>query len=75
MTDSPFDLTGEMRKCVDDYLELIEDSIESRGLSWSERRGILEDVETHIMEMLAKRAPKNPTLPDVQAVYKPVDSI
>jgi len=73
MTSDAVTLPPEARSRVDAYLDAIEEALERSGRPRGERRGITDEVEAQILEMLAARGRVAPTVDDVEAVLADLD--
>jgi len=66
-------LHGDARRRVDAHLDEIEQVLQRSGMSRDERRNVLDDVETQVLEMLAARVQGDPSPEDVSAVIAELD--
>ena len=66
-------LTGESRMRLDKHLDAVEAALAAAGNWREQRRGVVDDLEAQILDMLAARS-KAPTLEDVEAVLATLDS-
>ncbi len=66
-------LAADAQQRVDQYLDAVERALEKGGRPRDERRGITDEVEAQILEMLADRAGFQPTVSDVEAVLSELD--
>lgn len=66
-------LESTLQAMVDDRLDAIDRVLLESGMSRSERRGIAEEVEAQIYELLGRRAAGEPTRADVLAVLESLD--
>jgi hypothetical protein len=66
-------LAADAQQRVDQYLDAVERALEKSGRPRDERRGITDEVEAQILEMLADRAGFQPTVSDVEAVLSELD--
>ena len=66
-------LPDDVRAQIDAHLDAIERVLSARGMSRSQRRGILDDVQTQIVEMLHRRCPQGATMADARAVLAELD--
>ena len=73
MSGDSVKLLPDARARVDTYLDAIEKTLERAGRPRDERRGVADDVEAQILEMLADRAGFAPTVADVEAVLSDLD--
>ncbi|HDY65588.1 MAG TPA: hypothetical protein ENH84_05080 [Phycisphaerae bacterium] len=73
MTDEMNGLGRDVRDRIDAHLDEIDALLQAGGMSRSERKGITDDVEAQILEMLSARAGENPTLADTEAVLAELD--
>jgi hypothetical protein len=67
------DLDPELRALIDARLDAVERVLLLAGVSRGERGGIVEEVETQVYELLARRTSEEPTRRDVQAVLAALD--
>jgi len=74
MSGDSVKLAPDARARVDTYLDAIEKALQRAGRPRDERRGVADDVEAQILEMLADRAGFAPSLADVEAVLSDLDS-
>ena len=73
MSSDAVKLAPDARARVDTYLDAIEKALQRAGRARDERRGVADDVEAQILEMLADRAGFAPTVADVEAVLSDLD--
>ena len=73
MTSEPVNLAPRARERVDAYLDSLERVLIAADVPRAERRGIADDVEAQILEMLAACAADEPTVADVEAVLAQLD--
>jgi hypothetical protein len=73
MTATRTDLDPGLRALIDDRLDAVERVLLLAGVSRGERGGIVEEVETQVYELLARRTSEEPTRRDVQAVLAALD--
>jgi len=73
MTSDSVKLPPEARQRVEAYLDAIERVLVAAGMPRDERRGITDEIEAQILEMLADRAGFQPTVSDVEAVLSELD--
>jgi hypothetical protein len=66
------ELNPELRNLIDARLEAIDLVLRRVETGWSERRSIVDEVETQIYELLARRGPA-PSEADVLAVLSTLD--
>ncbi len=66
------DLTPDVRQRLDAHLDAVEQALAASGRSREQRRGIVDDLETQIMDMLAKQSAA-PTVVDVETVLARLD--
>jgi hypothetical protein len=66
-------LASAVRDRVDAHLDAVEKQLEAAGANRTKRRGVLDDLETQILDMLAARNAGSPTLTDVDAVLASLD--
>jgi hypothetical protein len=66
------ELNPELRNLIDARLEAIDRVLLHVETGWSERRSIVDEVETQIYELLARRS-ATPSEADVQAVLATLD--
>lgn len=67
------DLNENTRHCIDAYLDSINTALQDSGMSPSERRSILEDLRTQILEMAQSQTEETPTFENVQNVIAELD--
>src|SRR5438309_1713625 len=67
------ELGGAQRALVDERLDGVERVLLHAGVSRGERRGIVEEVEAQVYELLARRTDSEPTRADVLAVLASLD--
>jgi len=65
-------LNPQLRSIIDARLDAIDRVLVQALIGWTERRNIVEEVETQIFELLARRSP-SPTEEDVLAVLAAID--
>jgi hypothetical protein len=65
-------LTGEMQKRLDAHLDAVEAALAEAGRSREERRGVVDDLEAQVLDMLAARSAA-PRMEDVEAVLAALD--
>lgn len=64
----------EARQRIDAHLDAIDEVLKREGMSREERRNIVDNVETQILEMLSREAPDtDPALAQVEAVLARMD--
>lgn len=63
----------DVRQRIDEHLEAIETALRSRDVPISERRNVIDDVESQIIDMLAGAAGDRPTVADVDSVLSQLD--
>jgi hypothetical protein len=73
MNSSMVELSPVLQSLVDERLDSIERILLAGGVSRGERRGILSEVESHVFELLSRRATGEPTREDVLAVLSQLD--
>ena len=73
MMGSTARLDTAVQRCIDDHLDLIDETLRGSGMSRSERQSILDDVQTQVLDMLAERTEDEPTVEDVRAVIAELD--
>jgi hypothetical protein len=66
------ELSAEARKRLDDHLDAVEKVLTDAGRTREQRRAVLDDLESQILDMLATRTAK-PVLADVEAVLGEID--
>jgi hypothetical protein len=66
-------LSAEVQSRIDAHLDSVERQLQAAGAERSKRRGIVDDLETQILDMLAARNTYSPTLTDVDAVLAGLD--
>jgi hypothetical protein len=66
------ELNPELRKLIDARLDAVDRVLVSAELAWSERRNIIDEVETQVFELLARRT-STPAAADVLAVLESLD--
>jgi hypothetical protein len=66
-------LASAVRDRVDAHLDAVEKQLEAAGANRTKRRSVLDDLETQILDMLAVRNSRSPTLTDVEAVLASLD--
>jgi hypothetical protein len=65
-------LSGEARARLDKHLDAVEAALVAAGNSREQRRGVLDDLEAQILDMLAAKS-RTPTAEDVEAVLAQLD--
>jgi hypothetical protein len=65
-------LTPAARARLDAHLDAVESALAITGNSREQRRGVVDDLEVQILDMLAHRSP-SPTLDDVETVLAKLD--
>jgi hypothetical protein len=65
-------LNPQLRSLIDERLDAIDRVLVQARIGWTERRNIVEEVETQIFELLARRG-QSPTEEDVLAVLAAID--
>jgi len=73
MTSEPVNLSPDARERVDAYLDTIERVLVAADMSRPERRGVIDDVEAQILDMLATCAGTEAAIEDVEAVLSDLD--
>lgn len=68
----PLSLTPDLRAKLDAHLDAVEKALIAAGSSRERRRGVLDDLEAQILDMLAGKS-DHPTLPDLDAVLATLD--
>lgn len=66
------ELAAEVRERLDRHLDAVEAALQRTRRSREQRRGILDDLETQILDMLGKRS-ERPTVGDMEAVLAGLD--
>ncbi len=66
-------LSAEVQSRIDTHLDAVEKQLAAAGLERTKRRGIVDDLETQILDMLAARSADSPTVTDVDAVLAGLD--
>ncbi len=66
-------LPPEVRTRVDGHLDAVESQLRTAGADRTQRRGIVDDLETQILDMLAAQKKESPGLADVDAVLARLD--
>ena len=66
------ELPADVRARLDAHLEAVEEALRTSGRTREQRRGIVDDLEAQITDMLAARSP-TPNLADLDAVLKTLD--
>jgi hypothetical protein len=66
-------LSAEVQSRIDAHLDAVERQLQAAGAERSKRRGIVDDLETQILDMLAARSTDSPSLKDVDAVLAGLD--
>ena len=74
MIKSDINLDSTIQKYIDNYLDAIEEELKKTKLSRGERLSILDDVQSHILEMLASQTKSVPTIKDIKSVIANLDS-
>src|SRR4051794_5843844 len=72
MMTAPTNLDSALQALIDDRLDAIERVLLEAGASRGERRGVVEEVEAQIHELLGRRGGE-PTRADVAAVLDSLD--
>ncbi|MGN6368338.1 MAG: HAAS signaling domain-containing protein [Phycisphaerae bacterium] len=67
-------LSAEAKSRLDAYLDAVEQTLHRSGNARDQRRAIVDDLETHIRDLLAARTAK-PTLADIEAVLAQMDPV
>lgn len=67
MTTFPSEIQGRIRRYLDDVSRHLS------GVSEKSRQETLQDLESHIHEALARRAPQDPSLSDLEAILAEMD--
>ena len=65
-------LSDDAKQRLNTHLDAVEQALTTAGNTREQRRSIVDDLETQIMEMLSARS-TSPTLADVEAVLAQVD--
>jgi hypothetical protein len=65
-------LNPQLRSLIDARLDAIDRVLVQARIGWTERRNIVEEVETQIFELLTRRGP-SPTEEDVLSVLAAID--
>lgn len=73
MMGSTMEDNGAVQSHIDNHLDRIDAVLQVGGMSRSERRHILDDVQTQIHDMLAERCAATPTVEEVRAVLAELD--
>jgi len=73
MTRSTRRFDAEVQRRIDAHLDEIEKVLQSAGMSRDERRNVLDNVETQVLEMLAARVQGQPSPEEVSAVIAELD--
>jgi hypothetical protein len=66
------ELDAEVRERLDRHLDAVEAALHRTRRSREQRRGIVDDLETQILDMLGRRS-ERPTLGDMEAVLAGLD--
>ncbi len=66
-------LSPEVRAHVDAHLDAVESQLRTAGADRTQRRGVVDDLETQILDMLAAQKKESPGLADVDAVLARLD--
>ncbi len=66
------ELSADVRTRLDVHLDAVEQALIASGCSREQRRGIVDDLEAQILDMLAGRSP-SPSLADLEAVLASLD--
>jgi hypothetical protein len=66
-------LPPEVRARVDGHLDAVESQLRTAGADRTQRRGIVDDLETQILDMLAAQKKEPPSSADVDAVLARLD--
>jgi len=72
MTES--DWSPDVDKRIEEHLDAIDRALAAKGVTLSERRSVTDDVEAQVREMLVESSESVPTLSDVEAVLKRLDT-
>ncbi len=73
MTSESVNPSPEARERMDAYLDAIERVLVAADMPRAERKGIADDVEAQVLEMLSARGGDEPTVADVEAVLAQLD--
>jgi hypothetical protein len=73
MTSKSVNPSPEARGRMDAYLDAIERVLVAADMPRAERKGITDDVEAQVLEMLSARGGDEPTVADVEAVLAQLD--
>jgi hypothetical protein len=65
-------LSADAQSRLDAHLDAVEQTLHRSGNARDQRRAIVDDLETHIRDLLAARAAE-PSLADVEAVLAQMD--
>jgi hypothetical protein len=65
-------LNSEVRARLDAHLDAVEQALAAAGSSRERRRGVVDDLESQILDMLAAKS-ASPTLADLEAVLAELD--
>jgi hypothetical protein len=65
--------TQAAKSRIDAHLDAVERELQAAGTERSKRRGIVDDLETQILDMLAAKAVDAPTLADVDDILRRLD--
>jgi hypothetical protein len=68
----PISLNPDVRARLDAHLDAVEDALIAAGSSRERRRGVVDDLEAQITDMLAAKS-ETPTLADLEAVLATLD--
>jgi len=66
------ELSADARQRLDQHLDAVEQALIAAGRPRDQRRAVVDDLETQILDMLAKKS-EAPTLADVAAVLATMD--
>ena len=66
------ELTPDVRQRLDAHLDAVEQALSAARKSRQQRRGIVDDLEAQIMDMLGGKS-ESPTLPDLEEVLAKLD--
>jgi hypothetical protein len=66
------ELAVEVRRRLSDHLDAVEKVLIDTGRTREQRRAVVDDLESQIIEMLAART-ANPVLVDIEAVLSEID--
>jgi len=73
MSTSTIELSPSLQSLVDQRLDAVERVLLITKVSRGERRGILDELEAHVHELLGRRNTGQPTAQDVTAVLAQLD--